>query len=348
MGKNITIADIARELNTTPATVSRALSDHPAISDSTKRSVQQTALRLNYKRNRIASSLRSGKTHLIGVLIPGTDQSFFGSLIHSIEKNAFKKGYSILLHQSNESSEQEKKGLEAFLSAGVDGILVSIAKEASDHSHFHTIKERGIPVLFFDRANDDTGISSVTVDDYKGAFLATEHLIDRGYKRIAHISGPQHLKNYLDRLNGYLGALQARKIKTEPALIMNGSLSIDQGKAAIRKLLNLPNPPDAVFASDDFTALGVILELKERKIRIPGNFGVAGFSNEDFGQYITPSLTTVDQQTELMGQSALEELIRQIESPAKEKASEPGIVLEPRLMVRESSLRKKSKKSVIT
>ena len=168
-----TIADIARELNTTPATVSRALSNHPGISDQRKKSVHHAASKLNYKRNRIASSLRSGKTHLIGVIIPSAEINFFGSVVHGIESIANINGYNVLLYQSNESREFEEKGLETFLSARVDGILVSIAKGTQDFSHFLEIKNRGIPIVFFDRANDNLGIHSVVIDDYQGAFEAT-------------------------------------------------------------------------------------------------------------------------------------------------------------------------------
>jgi LacI family transcriptional regulator len=335
----VTIADIARELNTTAATVSRALSNHPGISDKTKRSVQQAASRLNYKRNRLASSLRSGKSHLIGVIIPSAEINFFGSVVHGIETMANQKGYNVLLYQSNESRDYEEKGLETFLSARVDGILVSIAKDTTDYSHFNEIKERGIPILFFDRTNDDLGIDSVVIDDYKGAFLATEHLIMQGYKRIAHISGPQHLKNFYDRLRGYMGALQAHKIKVDPSIIFNGNISIESGRDGVRKFLSLNKPPDAVFATEDFTALGVISELKERKVRIPEEFGVVGFANELFGKHITPTLSTIDQQTIQLGRSALDLLVDRIESKEMEPYKQQKIVLEPLFIFRESSAR---------
>ena len=161
-----TIIDIARELNTTPATVSRALSNHPGISEKTKQTVQLTASKLNYKRNRIASSLRSGKTHVIGVIIPSAEINFFGSVVHGIESVANSNGYNVLLFQSNESREFEAKGLETFLTARVDGILVSLAKDTIDYSHFMEIKKRGIPLVFFDRTADDLGIDSVVIDDY--------------------------------------------------------------------------------------------------------------------------------------------------------------------------------------
>ena len=337
MSYKTTIIDIARELNTTPATVSRALSNHPGISEKTKQTVQLTASKLNYKRNRIASSLRSGKTHVIGVIIPSAEINFFGSVVHGIESVANSNGYNVLLFQSNESREFEEKGLETFLSARVDGILVSLAKDTIDYSHFIEIKNRGIPLVFFDRSTDDLGVDSVVIDDYKGAFTATEHLIRQGYTRIAHISGPQHLKNFYDRMKGYMGALQANKIKMDPDLIYPGNISIESGKAGANYLLSLPGPPDAIFAAEDFTALGAISELKEKGIKIPDQMGVIGFANELFGEYITPSLSTVDQQTIKMGRSALSLLVDIIEK--KEKHVQQKIILDPLLIVRQSSLR---------
>ena len=341
MAYKITIADIARELNTTPATVSRALSNHPGISDKTKKSVHETASQLNYKRNLIASSLRSGKSHLIGVIIPSAEINFFGSVVHGIESVANTQGYNVLLYQSNESREYEEKGLESFLSARVDGILVSIAKDTIDYSHLKEIKERGIPIVFFDRANDDLGIDSVVIDDYKGAFMATEHLITKGYRRIAHISGPQHLKNFYDRLRGYMGALQANKIKADPSLIYHGNVSIQSGKEGVQHFWARPEPPDAIFATEDFTALGAISELKERKIKIPEDVGIIGFANELFGEHITPRLSTVDQQTIQMGRSALNLLVDLIEKKEMTGHRQQKIVLEPLLISRDSTERQK-------
>ena len=337
MSYKTTIIDIARELNTTPATVSRALSNHPGISEKTKHSVQLTASKLNYKRNRIASSLRSGKTHVIGVIIPSAEINFFGSVVHGIESVANSNGYNVLLFQSNESREFEEKGLETFLTARVDGILVSLAKDTIDYSHFMEIKKRGIPLVFFDRTADDLGIDSVVIDDYKGAFDATEHLIEQGYTRIAHISGPQHLKNFHDRMKGYMGALQANKIRMDPDLIYTGNISIESGSAGAEYFLSLSNPPDAIFAAEDFTALGAISKLKERNIMIPGQIGIIGFANELFGEHITPSLSTVDQQTIRMGKSALNLLVDIMEK--KEQHIKQKVVLDPLLIVRQSSQR---------
>ena len=341
MLEKVTIIDIAKELNITAATVSRALNDHPAISDETKQRVAEVAQRLNYKTNKIASSLRSGKSHAIGVLIPSAEIKFFGSVVHGIEQTANLHGYNVLIYQTNESRDYEVKGIETFLSARVDGILVSIAKETTDYSHFIEMKTRGMPIVFFDRAIDDLGISSVTINDYKGAFMATDHLIKQGYKKIAHIAGPQHIKLFNDRLKGYMGALQANKIMVDADLIYMGDVSIDAGKRAIKYFFEKENKPDAAFTVEDFTALGALKELKDKNIKTPEEFGLIGFANELFGEHITPSLSTIDQQTVLMGKESFKLLLNMISKGSRDTLPQK-IILDPIPIFRNSSRHKEN------
>ena len=337
--RNTTIQDIARELNVTAATVSRALNNHPRISEATRQAVAEVADRLNYTRNRVASSLRSGKTNVIGVIIPSAKINFFGSVVHGIETMANEKGYNVLIYLSNEDTEYEKKGIQAFLSARVDGILASIAKETRDISHYTDARDKGIPIVFFDRTNEDTSIPFVGVDDYKGAYLATEHLINQGYKRIAHVSGQQYLKIFSERLRGYKAALKAHKMPFEKELVFAGNVSIESGKEAVKYFLALPEPPDAIFAVEDFTALGVIKELKENKIKIPEQFGVVGFANEEFDEHITPALTSVDQQTVKMGEEAFNLIMDLVNKKISRTVDNKKVILEPLLQPRASSQR---------
>lgn len=344
LSQKITIHDIARELNLTTATVSRALNGNPRISIETTYLVQEKAKQMKYHRNKLASSLRSGKSHTIGVIIPSAQMNFFGSVVHGIENVASNNGYSTILYQSEETPALEKKAIETFLSARVDGILASIAKETIDFTHYIELQKRNIPLVFFDRTNDNLKVPAVVIDDYKGAFLATEHLINNGYERIAHVSGPQHLKSFKDRLEGYQNALKAHKMQVEENYIYHGNVSIESGKEAIDYFLKLNMPPDAVFAVEDFTALGVIKILKERKISIPGDFGVIGFANENFDEFISPALSSVDQQTVQMGKEAfllLMDLIKSGEGTVP-VSTETKIVLEPVLYFRASSAGKRN------
>jgi LacI family transcriptional regulator len=342
LATQVTIANIAKELNLAPATVSRALRDHPKISAKTKKSVIKVANRLNYKRNKIASSLRSGKTHMIGVIIPSAEINFFGSVVHGIESVANAHGYNVLIYQSNESHQHEVNGMETLIAARVDGILASIAKDTRDHSHFVEAREKGIPLVFFDRANDDADIPSVVIDDYRGAYMATEHLIRQGYKNIAHVTGPQNIKVFYDRLKGYLDALRINRIKTNKSLIYHGNVSIESGREAAKYFLSKKNRPDAVFAAEDFTALGVMKEIKNNKIKIPEEFGIFGFANELFGEHISPTLSTIDQQTVIMGKEAFKLLLQFIEDGSSIATFKKKVVLEPIPIIRESSCRKKS------
>lgn len=341
MQPKITISDIAKELNVTPATVSRALSNHPAISLKTKEAVQKTARRLKYKKNTIAASLQSGKTNVIGIIIPSAEIPFFGSVIHGIESIANLNGYSILIYQSNENMELEVKGIETFLSARVDGILASISKNTVDFTHFLEAKARNIPLVFFDRTNDDLQLPSVVIDDFRGAFLATEHLIKQGYKRIAHITGSENIRIWNTRLKGYKKALSTYNIPFDPSLIYVGNITIESGKEAVKFFFENENPPDAIFAVEDFTAMGAIKELKDRNIKIPQQVGIVGFANELFAEHISPALSSIDQQTVLMGKESIRLLLELIKQKEVKKQTIRKIILEPIPVFRESSMKKK-------
>ncbi|KDN55858.1 LacI family DNA-binding transcriptional regulator [Flavobacterium seoulense] len=338
MKTKITISDIAKELGIAPATVSRALSNHPEISTATKKKVKAVAERLDYRPNKMASSLRSGKTKLIGVLIPTAEHLFFGSVIHGISNLASQHGYDVLIYQSNESEAFEKKGIDTFIDARVDGILVSISKNTTDFSHFELAKEKNIPIAFFDRTNDSLEISSVCIDDYLGAFMATESLIKSGYQRIAHISGPEHIKAFSERIRGYKAALSQYKIAFDSNLIYTGNISIDAGRNGVQHFLKLERKPDAIFGVEDFTALGALKELKTIGIKVPEEFGVIGFCNDLFGEHITPSLSTIDQKTVQMGEEAFN-LIYELISKKSEKTNYQKRILTPTLILRESSKR---------
>jgi LacI family transcriptional regulator len=334
-----TIGDIAREINVTPSTVSRALNGHAAISDATKLAVSRAAKKLKYSPNRIASSLRLGKTRIVGVIIPSAEINLFGSVVHGIEKIASENDYNVLLYQSNEQVGFEKKGVETFLRARVDGVLASLSKETTDFSHYKEIKRRGVPLIFFDRVNEDIGVPSVVIDDYLGAFKATQHLIDQGCRRIAHIAGQQHVAIFKQRLKGYTDALKKNGLPLDRTLIKNGSVTIESGMKCMNELLAQSSVPDGVFAVEDFTALGAVQALKAADKKIPEEVAVIGFANESFGEYITPSLSTVDQQTIKMGEAAARLFFSQADKKSFYKTSPMKTTLEPVLIYRNSSLR---------
>jgi len=332
-----TIKDIADELQLTPATVSRALHNNPRISAETRRLVEETARRLNYRRNKIASSVRTGRSHTIGVIIPSARINFFGSVVHGIETLASEHGYHTLIYQSEEKTDLEIKAIEAFLGARVDGILASMAKEESDFAHYSELKKTNTALVLFDRFIDSLQIPSVVVDDYKGGYDATVHLISQGYKRIAHLAGPQRLQTFQNRQKGYLDALHACGIIPDESLIYAGDVSIEAGKRAADYYMGLGTPPDAVFAVEDFSALGLMKRFKEYGKRIPEDVGIIGFANEDFDEHTTPTLSSFDQQTVQMGREAFNMLLQLIEN--KKALIKSKIVLEPIPFFRESSRR---------
>ena len=334
----VTILDIARKLHITAATVSRALNDHPAISEATKKAVKSAAQNLNYQPNKIASSLRLGKSNVIGVIIPSAEINFFGSVVHGIEKVANENAYNVLIYQSNELYEYEKRGVQTFLQSRVDGVLASISKETINMDHYSEIKKRGIPLVLFDRANDALGVSSVVVDDYAGAFEATKHLIQQGCRRIAHIGGQQHVNIFNQRLKGYIDALNVHTISVDEDLIVYGKVSIESGYACMKKLLGA-NVPDAVFAVEDFTALGAMQAVKEAGKKIPEEIAIIGFANESFGEYLTPSLSTVNQQTVHMGEEAAKLFFELQRSGVAYDSVPRKLVLEPELICRQSSVK---------
>ena len=337
--KRVTILDIAKELNITFSTVARALNDHPAISETTKKAVRETAERLNYRQNKVASSLRSGRTNIIGVIVPSLHVTFFSSVVHGIERVMNENGYTILLYQSNESKELQSKGIETFLSSSVDGIIASITLDTTDDTAYQEIKKRNIPLIFFDRELEGLKVSSVVIDDYKGGFIATEHLIKQGYKNILHITAEQDIRIFKERLRGYVDALKYYGIPVDEKLIVKGNFSLEFGKSVVRNMLEEGVVFDAVFALEDYTAMGAIQQLQEFKIQIPEEVGVIGFANEAFGSLVTPQLSTIAQQTVTMGEEAAN-LFLELNKKDKSKEYTPKkVVLEPGLIIRASSNR---------
>lgn len=341
MGKGKpTIHDIARELNLTASTVSRALNGHRVISESTRLAVSEAAKRLNYKPNHIATALRSGRSHIIGVIVPAADRSFFASIIRGIEDEAGPAGYSVIVCQTYEETDKEKKILETLLRTQVDGILASIAKNALTFDHYRRVREEQIPLVLFDNTADSLEASAITVDDYAGAYRAVEHLIGQGCRRIAHFSGLQHIGLYRERLRGYCAALQDHGLPVDPALVITCSSDVEHGWAAAEKLLSLPAPPDALFSSSDYAALGAMQCFKERKIAVPGQIAIVGFANEPFTSYVEPALSTVDQDSYHMGRCAARSFLSEVRLTPDERSPQ-HVVLEPRLIVRASSSLKK-------
>ncbi|QSE96236.1 LacI family DNA-binding transcriptional regulator [Fulvivirga lutea] len=338
----VTIKDIARELGISPSTVSRALKDHPDISIETKKAVTELAEKLNYTPNSIALSLRQQKTNTIGVIIPEIIHFFFSTVISGIEDIAYDAGYSVIVSQSNESYDREVMDSKALFNNRVDGMLISLSRETTQFDHLKSLFDRGVPMVFFDRVTDAINCSKVVVDDFGGSFEATEHLINQGYKRIAHLSGPKSLTISEVRLEGYKAALAKHNIPYDEKLVMRDKASEDEqsAKKLTEQLLSGPNPPDSLFAINDIAALGAMMAAKEKGLKIPKDFGIVGFSNWRFTSLTEPPMTTVNQPGFEMGQEAARLLIKQIEAKNDEVIEPETVELKTNLVIRGSSVPK--------
>ncbi|UCH10428.1 MAG: LacI family DNA-binding transcriptional regulator [Fidelibacterota bacterium] len=334
-----TIKDIAEKLGISASTVSRALHDHPAISQETKRKVLALAEKLGYYPDSIAQSLQKRWTKVIGVLVPEIRHHFFSAAIAGIEEVAYEDGYTIIVSQSNESFEREVINTRSMISHRVAGLIVSIAQTTVDGQHLSHLLQRGIPLVLFDRILEELEVSKVIVDDYEGAFKAIEHLIRSGYRRIAHLAGPPHLHISRERLRGYIDALMKHDYPPDEALIVHGGLSEEDGAAGFRALWQLPQRPDAIFAVNDPVAVGAFQGIKATGLRIPDDIGLVGFSNNPITEIIDPPLTTVDQHGYTMGQVAAQLLLNEIKN-GDESARPVTKVVKTELIIRGSSSKK--------
>lgn len=335
----VTIKDIARELGVSPSTVSRALKDHPDISADTKKAVKALAEKYHYQPDAIALSLRSRQTRTIGVVIPEVVHHFFSSVISGIEDVAYHAGYQVMITQSNENYEREVRSIEALLNSRVDGILVSISKYTNRFGHLQKVLQEGVPLVFFDRACEEMEVDRVVVDDYFGAFRAVVHLINMGCRRIAHFGSTQLLAIAKQRLNGYISALQDHGMKVDERLIIQCD-TLPQALKMTAKILDMPDPPDAIFAINDLTAAGAMKVIKERGLKIPEDIAIVGFTNGQIAQLTDPPLTSVEQHGYDMGREAARMLLDRLTRP--DPGYPPKIkILKTRLDVKASSLRKK-------
>lgn len=334
--KHNTLTDIAKKLKISPSTVSRALSNHPDISDETKEKVKALAEKLHYAPNPIAQSLKSNRTSTIGILVPEIKHDFFSSAISGIEEIAYQSGYTIIVSQSNESFEREVVNTNALMHHRVAGLIVSISQHTRNGDHFQLLIDRNIPLVFFDRVCEDVVANKVVIDDENSAYRAVQHLIERGYKRIAHLAGSKELDICKKRLNGYKSALLDADLPVLNEFILYGGLHELDGYNSMETLLKNNTIPDAIFCINDPVAIGAFQKIKEAGLRIPQDIGLVGFSNNKITSLVDPQITTIDQPSFEMGKKAAQILIGMIEDSSK-KIEPKTVVLETNLIVRGST-----------
>jgi len=307
----ITIKDIARELNISPSTVSRALQNHPDISVATRELVQEYAKAHHYKPNGLALSLRTNKNKTIGVIIPEIIHHFFSSVLSGIEEVSDEEGYNVIVCQSGEKYEKEVRNTEALISSRVSGVLASLSKNTTNYDHFQEIVDSDIPLVFFDRICIGILTDKVVVDDYNGAFSVTEYLIQTGCRRIAFFSSPPHLEISKNRKNGYLDALRKYKIPVDESLIRICDTRED-AIVVTPEFLQMEDRPDAFFAINDESAVGILYAVKQAGLKVPDDVSIFGFSNGLFALASDPMLSTVEQHGFEMGKNAAKLLISKI------------------------------------
>ena len=337
--KEITIYDLAKKLNISIATVSRALKDDPVVSKKTKKKIADLAQEMGYRSNNFARNLRNQKTNTIGVIVPRLNSYFMSTVIAGIESIANKEGYNLIISQSSESFDKEMASAKTMFNNRVDGVLVSLAYDTEDLTHFDSFFKRHIPLIFFDRVVEDENSTNILIDNRKAAYEATTHLIKQGCKRIVHITATPKRNVYVDRLQGYKHALSDNNIAFRQDYVIISNLSQEAGAIAAQEILQMSPLPDAVFVANDNCAVGCMLALKHAGIKIPEDIAFVGFNNDPVSKVIEPNLTTINYPGYEMGEVAARNLINHLNGKATIQSTNT-IILRSELIIRDSSKKK--------
>ncbi|MBS7563665.1 LacI family DNA-binding transcriptional regulator [Mucilaginibacter sp. Bleaf8] len=338
--KEITIYDIARALDLSPATVSRALANHAAISIKTKKRIQEAAQAMGYRTNRMASNLRKKRSNIIGVIVPRLNSSFMSDVLAGMEKVLNQAGYNIIISQSFETAAKEITNAQAMYNNRVDGLLVSLAYESHHTNHFDAFTQRNIPIVYFDRVLKDDHNPGVMIDNVKAAYAITEHLIKQGCRQIVHVTA-QHLHSvYKQRLEGFKQALLDNSMPFSYDMVLGSDLTLSGSTEIADLVMNLPTQPDGIFAANDACAVNCIMGLKEKGISVPHDIAVAGFNNDPVACISEPKLTTVNYDGYAMGEASARVLLKRLNNQY-DATTDKEVILPAELIIRGSTLRNK-------
>ena len=304
--KRVTIYDLAKELGISASYISKALNDHPSISEKMRTTVKRKAVELNYKHNSHAANLRQGRTKTIGVIVPHINQSFFSEAIAGMEEACFANNHSLIICQSHESLEQERKAINTLIHQNVDCILISVSAQTKLPSHLQAVQENEIELIQFDRYIDELDCYKVLNDNEEAAYNVVKSLIHEGYKKIGFLGGPIHLTTFKSRKDGYLKAIKEHRLVIPYNFIVDDVLDSSKVTEVVTELLRLPNPPDAFVTVSDHQSLVVVQIAESLNFNVPEKLGVFGFANEDFARIIKPTLSSVDQKSKELGRQAVE------------------------------------------
>jgi LacI family transcriptional regulator len=336
--KEITIYDIARELNISAATVSRALNDQESVNKNTKKKIFDLATQLGYRSNTFATNLRTRHTKTIGVIIHELNSHFITSVLAGIERITTEAKYDLIIGHSSETYEKEIANAHNLFHKRVDGLIVSLAYDTTDLSHFDPFIKKRIPVIFFDRVDENSQGTRVVIDNYEAGYQATQHLAEQGCKRIAHVTASLKRNVYADRLKGYKAALKDHDVGFDKSLLFVNDLSEEVSVKTANQIVKMKTLPDGIFITNDFAAAIMMQVFKDNGLRIPEDIAVVGFNNDVISKIVTPKLTTFDYPGVKMGEIAAGNLINHLRGTTDKNIANT-VVIESKLIIRESSLR---------
>jgi LacI family transcriptional regulator len=344
MQKEVTIYDLAKTLNLSPATISRGLRKSTALNEATVQRILAEAEKRGYRHNSFASSLRNKRSQTLGIIVPRLNSYFMATVLAGMEDVASKEGYHLIISQSLEKKELELSNAQTMFNKRVDGLMISLSYDTDNIEHLQPFFDNNIPVIFFDRAFPGVSSTSVVIDNYSAAYQTTKHLIASGCSRIMHLAGDQNLEIYQDRLRGYQNALKHQQISLDNAYVYTSKLSEEDGIAAAAYILSMPREqrPDAVFAANDMIAAYCMANLIESGIKVPEEIAFAGFNNDAVSRMVEPQLTTINYPGYDMGKVTVSCLINLLKGDTSVKNTNK-IILHANLMERKSSSRKQAR-----
>jgi LacI family transcriptional regulator len=339
--KEATIYDIAKRLNISPATVSRGLKDHPGISKKTKKKISDMVEEIGYRSNHFARNLRQQHTQTIGVIVHELNSNFITSVLAGIEKVTALAGYDLIIAHSSESFSKEVANAKNLFNKRVDGLIASLAFDTSNLDHYRPFTEKGIPVIFFDRVEQEGENSVVIIDNYKAGYEATSHLVEQGCKRIVHLTSSLKRNVYAQRFKGYRDALFDRGVPYDESLLIINDLSEKCALESAEQIMKMVPVPDGIFVTNDFVAAVCMRTLKEAGIAVPGDIAIVGFNNDAIGKLVEPTLTTINYPGADIGEIAARNLVNHLKGVSDIKQTQT-IIARSELIIRKSSLKKDS------
>lgn len=334
----VNLKELAAELKLAPSTVSRALNDSWEISEATKKKVISMAEKLNYQPNPFARSLRENKSKTIAVIIPERINNFFAQVMDGIEDIAQEHGYHLLIYNTHEDVDREKKIVNLLLNGRADAVVMSVSSQTSDISHLEKLYARGLPLIFFDRICGEIPTTKFITNDYESAYQGTQHLIQQGCKKVAFLMLSKELSITRERHRGYLDAIKEAGLDPEPAFSVSCSMSEESNVELIRDLLWSENRPDGILAAVEKLALATYQAVKRTRLRIPDDLKVISFSNMGIAGLLEPSLTTISQPAVTIGQECAKLLIKKLTKPKQNDLIDQVITIPSKITIRSSTL----------